>query len=164
MEVGGGFEHAGDAQEFDVLESRTQELEADGELFAIGAGKAVREADARNAGEVCVDGVDVLHVHLQRVVGFCAELESRARGRGTKDGITGGESGVEIAFDQTADFKGGEVILVAVTGGEGVGAEHDAAFDLGAEAFGAAARVDVDEVLGLVGPVAVADTVEPGEV
>ncbi len=74
------------------------------------------------------------------------------------------EGVIEVLFDEGADFLGLQVEFVGVAGGEGVGAEHDAAFDFGAEAFAAGGGVEVDEVFGFGGAVAVVDAVVAGEV
>ncbi len=71
---------------------------------------------------------------------------------------------VKSLADEGADFLGAKVIGVVVAAAQDVGAEDDAAFDLGAEAFLAGASVMVQEVGGVFRAMAVADAVETGEI
>src|SRR4029450_1827619 len=70
---------------------------------------------------------------------------------------------VQLAPDQGPDLLGLAVVGVVVPGRQGVGAEHDAALDLGAEARGAGGRHHLAGDVG-VDPQAVAHAVVAGEV
>ena len=58
--------------------------------------------DAGDAREVGGDGVDVVHVHGQGVVGLLADLERRAGRRWAQDRVARLERGIEIACDESA--------------------------------------------------------------
>ena len=74
------------------------------------------------------------------------------------------EGGLEVVGDQRADLLRLAVVGVVVAGGERVGADHDAAFDLVAEARLARLGVHASSVRGVLGAEAVADAVVAGEV
>ena len=81
-----------------------------------------------------------------------ADLEGDGGGGGAGDDVAEFEGVVEVLLDEGSDFLGLEVELIGVAGGEGVGAEHDAAFHFGArETFAAAGGVEVDQVFGFSG-------------
>jgi hypothetical protein len=70
----------------------------------------------------------------------------------------------EVVREQAADLLGLLVVGVVVAGAKGVGAEHDAALDLGSEALVARLAVHGGEGAGVFRAIAVADTVEAGQV
>ena len=115
----------------DLAERRGQHLDADGQ--AVGAG-AEGHRHGGVAGQVGRDRADVVEVHGERVGGLGAERE-RGGGRGRRqqhvEALVGGG---EVAADQRADLLGLAVEGVVVAGRQGVGAEHDPALHLGAEA------------------------------
>jgi len=157
----GAFVLAGGAEKRVFAERGTEELDADGEA---GGGEAAGEGEAGDAGDVAGDGEDIAEIHLEGVVGFGAELEGGGGAGGAGDDIAFFEGLVEILLDFGANLEGLEVELVGVTCGEGVGAEHDAAFYFGAETLAAAGGVKVDEVFGGFGAVAVVDAIVAGEI
>ena len=139
-------------------------MQADGELGVFDFGEAAGDGDAGVAGEVGGDGEDVGEVHFQRVAGALAGFEGGLGAGGADDGVDFLERFGEVAPDEGADFLGAEVVGVVVPAAEDVGAEDDAALDLGAEAFLAGAAVMVEEIGGVLGAMAVADAVEAGEI
>ena len=73
------------------------------------------------------------------------------------------EDVLEVALDQRADLLRLQVVGVVVAGRQHIGADHDAALDLAAEAGGAGLLVHVDDVLARHAQ-AVAHAVIAGEV
>ena len=99
------------------------------------AGEAVRDRDRRDPGQRHRHRAEVVQVHRQRIGGLGAELERDAR-RGRRDDEVDVRPRVgEVARDQRADLLGAAVVGVVVAARQRVGAEHDAALDLGAEAL-----------------------------
>ena len=127
----GGLEEGG------FVEGFGYELEADGEVGAFVGDGAAGDADGGEAGEVGGDGEDVFKVGLERVAGEFAEFVGGGGGGGGDDDVDFFEGFGEVVADESACFLGLEVVGVVVSGAEDVGAEEDAAFDFGAEAFGA---------------------------
>ena len=66
--------------------------------------------------------------------------------------------------DEVADLEGLEVEGVVIAAAEGVGAEHDPAFDLVAKALLAGGVVHVDIITWVFCAMAVMDAVEAGEI
>lgn len=154
-----------DLEEFGFAEVWAEDLETDGEVCAaIEIGGAAGDGDAGDAGEVGGEGEDVGEVFVEGIAGEGSEAAGGGGGDGGEDGVDGLEGGFEVAPDEGADFLGTAVVGIVVAGGEDVGAEDDAAFDLRAEAFFARAAVEIEDVVGLFSAVAVADAVEAGEV
>ena len=142
-----------------------EDLEAGGEVFpAIEVGAAAGDGDAGDAGEVGGDGENVGEVFLERIAGNTADFPRGCGGDRGEDGIDFFEGGLEIPADEGADFLGSRVVGVVVAGCEDVGAEDDAALDLGAEALLAGFLIEIKDVSGIGGAVAVADAVEAGQV
>ena len=71
---------------------------------------------------------------------------------------------VEIRPDEGAHLKRLFVISVVIAGGKGESAQHDAAFDLCAEALRPAVYIQFGDVAEIFRPVAVPDPVKTGEV
>lgn len=127
----GGLEESG------FIEGFGDELEADGEVSTFVGDGAAGDADGGEAGEVGGDGEDVFKIGLQRVANEFTEFVGGGGRGGGDDDVDFFESLGEVIADEGASFLGLEVVGVVVAGAEDVGAEKDAAFDLGAEAFGA---------------------------
>jgi hypothetical protein len=121
--------------------------------------EAAGNRDARQAGEVDADGVNVGQIHRERISGFLAEPEGRYRRGGRQQRVAVAQDGGELVADKGADLLGAQIIGVVVAAAQHVRAEDDASFHLRAEAFGARPGVDVDGVLRRRRPVAVADAV-----
>ena len=117
----------------------------------------------RVAGQVRRDGADVGQVHGQRVLGLGPEGEGRGRRRRRQQHVEVRVGGLEVPDDQRAHPLGLAVVGVVVAGRQGVGAEHDPALDLGAEAGGAGRAVHGGDVVA-VDPQAVAHAVVAGQV
>ena len=154
LERVGGVEHA-------VLAERgAGDLQADGQPV----GEAAGDRDRGDAGERHGHGAEVVEVHGERVGGLLAQLERDGGRGGSDDQVDLREGGAEVLGDLRAHALGAAVVGVVVAGGERVGAEHDAALDLCAEAVVARARVHVEQVGGVGGAQPVAHAVEAGEV
>ena len=139
---------------------RADQLQADGQATR----ETTRQRHRRQPREVRADGVDVVEVHGDRVVALGADGE-RGRGRGRpKQQVAVRESPGEIGADELSHALGLEVIGVEVAGRQHIGAGHDPALDLGAEALTARARVEVCEVPRGVAAMTEAHTVEAREV
>ena len=93
-----------------------------------------------------------------------AGLEGDGRRRRGGDEIDFGERLLEVPAHERAYSLRATVVRVVVAGGERVRADHDAAFDLGAEALAAGALVEVEQINRVAATMAVADAVEAGEV
>ena len=92
------------------------------------------------------------------------DLEGHRGRRGRDEKVEAAEGLLEVLDDERAGPLGLSVVGVVVAGRERVGADHDAALDLGTEALAAGAHVHLVEVLALGGAVPVADPVEAGQV
>ncbi len=150
----------GDLEQGGFLEVGRQELQADGQALLV---EAAGQAEAGDAGQAGGQGEDVLQVHGQGVVHVLAQAEGGGGGGGGGDEIHLLEGALEVLLDQGADLLGLVVVGVVVAGGQGVGAEHDAALDLGAELLATRVVEDIPHAVGL-GARAVADAVEAGQV
>ena len=94
-----------------------------------------RDRDRRDAGERHRHGAVVVEVHRERVVGLRAELERDASGAvGVTTKSKRSKAAREVLGDLRAHLLRAAVVGVVVAAGQRVGAEHDAALDLGAEA------------------------------
>ena len=95
-----------------------------------------------------LDGM--VHTSLRYMVrgsaGLGAQLERGRRGGRRQQNVEVLVGGVEVPDDQGANLLGLAVVGVVVPGGQGVGPEHDAPFDLGPEAGGPGAEVHVGDV------------------
>ena len=108
----------------------------------------------------------IVHTSLRYMAsGSALAPSSNGRGgrRGRQQHVEALVGGLEVADDQRADLLGLAVVGVVVAGRQGVGAEHDAALHLGAEAGRAGAVVHLARGGG-VDPQAVADAVVAGQV
>lgn len=143
----------------------SEELEADGEIGSFVAGDgAGGDTDAADASEVGADGVDVGEVVAQRVAFRVTKFPGGAGTDRAEDGVDFLEGRLKFLLNDGADLLCAGVVGVVVSGAENVGAEDDAAFYFGSESGATAGAVHVDDACALVDAVAVADTVEAGEV
>ena len=102
-------------------------------------------ASAGQAGEVRRDREHVGEVHLQRIAHALAEAKRRDRRGRRHDDVALGERRREVVRDLAPHAQRLAVVGVVVAGAQHVGAEHDAALGLGAEALAARARVQLVE-------------------
>ncbi len=93
-----------------------------------------------------------------------ADLEGHRGRRGRDEVVEALEGPREVLDDERPRPLGLGVVGIVVAGGKRVGADHDAALDLGAEALAAGPRVHLVEVFGLRRAVTVAHSVETGQV
>ena len=121
------------------------------------------DADGRVPGQVGGDGAHVGEVHGQRVAGLGPEGEGGGGGGGAEQDVAALVGGGEALDDPGPDPQGLVVIGVHVSGRQHIGAEHDPALDLGAEAGRPGGGVHGHGVLG-VDPQPVADAVVAGQV
>ena len=124
---------------------RADELATDRQAVNI----ARRMADGGEACKVNRHGVEVAEVHRHRIIEPAAEFEGRMRCGWGEDDVHLGKGGFEAVQDGVTGAAGLLVVGVVVTGGEGIGADEDAALHFGAEAFAAAAAVHVLQVCGV---------------
>ena len=130
------------------------------------AGEASGHGHAAHARQVQRQGEQVEHVHCQRVVGLLAELEGSGRRHGCDDRVDLLVGLGEVPGNQVAYALSLQVVGVVVADGQGVGAQHDAALDLRAEAFGAGLAHHLVGGAGAVvsAALAVAHAVKAGQV
>ena len=122
-----------------------------------------RDGDSRVPGQVGGDGADVVHVHGHGVVHFVAQREGRGGSGGTEqhvDRCVGPPEGLDHHGTDSLRLR---VIGVVVPGRQRIGAEHDAALDLGPESGRPGGRVHGRRIVG-VDPQAVAHAVVAGQV
>ena len=105
-----------------------------------------RDAHRRQAGEARRDREHVVQIHRQRVGRLADAERGRGRGRG-QDHVALLERLAEILLDQRAHLLRLGEIGVVEAGRQHVGADHDPALDLGAEARRARRRIHVVERL-----------------
>ena len=117
--------------------------------------------NARKPRHVDGDGEDIVEIHLHRVgVHFLiGDAEGCRRGCRRQDGVdTLSEGILEILLDQRAHLLGLEVVGIVIACRQHIGADHDAALDLGTETGSAGVLVHFDDVPAVY-PQAVAHTV-----
>ena len=100
-----------------------------------GGGESARHGDAGNSGQVCRDRENIGQIHLQRIIRFLADFKRGRRRGGCENHIAFLKGFVKIPADERPHLRGFAVVSVIVTGGQGVGADHDAAFDFRAESL-----------------------------
>jgi hypothetical protein len=118
----------------------------------------------RRPGQVAGDGENIVQVHLDRIVAFFSETERSRRRCRPDDQVATVVGATKIIRDQPTDLLRLQVVRVVVAVREHVGADQDAALDLGAEAFGAGLAVHVVEVAVARRAVPVAHAVEARQV
>ena len=122
--------------------------------------KAARYRHRWQARQVGGNGVNVIQIHLDRIIRFFADVERDRRRSRAEDDVAALEREREILRDQPAQLLCFQVVRVVVAVRQNIGANQNAALDLGAEAFGARFFVHVLQVGVLGRTVAVAHTVE----
>ena len=143
----------------------SKDLEANREIVcSVEGGGAAGDGHGGDAGEVGGDRENVGEVILEWILGAGADFPGGGRCDGGKDRIHRFEGLLEVTSDQGADFLSAGVIGVVVTRGEHVGAKDNAAFHLGAEAELARLVVEIYDVGGVRGAIAVTNPVEAREV
>src|SRR6266702_7964275 len=126
------LERARGAQEHRLVEGPADELQA--HRHPLRRVQAAGQRDPGQRRQVAGHGEDVGEVHGERVGHLLAEPE-RDRGRHrSRDDVAVLEGALEVPPEQGADLLRPQVISVVVAGGERIGAEHDAALRLRAEA------------------------------
>ena len=81
-----------------------------------------------------------------------------------KQDVAALESVGEVARDQVAHPLRAQIIGVVISRRQNIGADHDAAEDFAAEAFGAALLVELDQIVGVLGAASVAHAVVAREI
>ncbi len=160
VEAERGLERMADLEEAVLGELRAEDLQADGEPVR----QAARNREPRQPGHVRRDREHVREVHGQRVLGLLPEAERHRRRRRAEEHVEVLEGGGELVLDHRPHLLRLAVVGVVVAGRERVGAEHDAALGLLAEALPAGALVQLGEVALDVGAQAVAHAVVAGQV
>src|SRR5260221_13969429 len=126
--------------------------------------ETARDRHPGQSGEFDGDRIDVVQVHLHRVRGLGADLEShRGRSRAYDD-VALFESRREVVRYQPPYLLRLDVVGVVVAVRQDIGADEDPAPDFGTKTFGAGLAVHVGEVAVLLRAVAVAHTVEARQV
>lgn len=144
---------------------RGEDLETDGELAtAVEIGAAARDGNAGNTREIGGESENIRKIFLDAIGGNAANFASRGGSDGSKDGIDLLEGIFKIATDQGADFLSATVIGVVVAGRKHVGAENDPAFDFWAKTLFARFLIEVEDIGGFGGTLAVANAVEAGKI
>ena len=118
----------------------------------------------RVARQVGRDRAQVGQVHRHRVVGPLADVERGGRRRRRDEDVHLAERRVEVPDDQRPHLLRLAVVGVVVAAGQGVGAEHDPALDLGAEARPPGMAAMTSSARAAAGPQPVPHAVEPGQV
>ena len=83
---------------------------------------------------------------------------------GGEEEIALSEGFFKILAEEGADFLGLAIVGVGIALAEDKGAEDDAAFDFCSKSFRAGAMIEVENIAGIGGASAVADSVEAGEI
>ncbi len=130
---GPGLEHRRDLEHDGLAQGGGEDLHPDGQPARIGA---VGDADGGVAGQVRGDRAHVGEVHGPGVVGLGTDGEGGGGRGGAEENVEVLIRGGERIDDERAHLLGLVVIGVVVPRRQGVGAEHDAPLDLGAEARG----------------------------
>src|SRR5262247_2460819 len=126
------LEGIGHAQDSFLIEWLADDLQTDRQPRRV---KPARNGDPRDAGEVDGNGKDVGEIHLQGIVDLFPNLEGRCRRNWSDEHIDTSESLLKIPPDQRPDLLRLSIIGLIVASAKGIGAEHDAALDLGAKAL-----------------------------
>mmetsp|Transcript_68802 Transcript_68802/g.161867 ORF Transcript_68802/g.161867 Transcript_68802/m.161867 type:complete len:253 (-) Transcript_68802:230-988(-) len=148
-------------QQLPFLEVVADQLQAHGHAAVTAAD---RHAHAGQAGQRAGQREDVGQIRLGRVVLALAVLPGNGRGHRAGDQVTLREGLLEVVGDHAAQLLGLQVVGVVVAVREHIGADHDAALHLGAEALGARLLVHVEQVVVLGGAVAELDAIKPAQV
>ncbi len=130
----------------------------------VGGAEAGRDAHPGQAGEARRQREDVGEVVGDRIVALRAERPRDRRRDRTGDDVAGAKARLEVVGDHAPELLRLQVVGVVVAVRKHVGADHDAALDLGAEAFAAARAVHLLQVAEVLGAVAVAHAVEARQV
>ena len=139
-----------------LREMRPDEMQANGQVI----NEAARNRDARQAGKIRADRIDVVEVHRNRVVGLVTQFECGRWHRWPRDNIDIFKCFFEIITDQLSDLLCLEVVSIVVAGRKDIRTGHDSPLDLCTKAFAATATIQVHEVLGVGGAMAETHTVE----
>src|SRR3569833_2419153 len=101
MPVGGALVLMGDVEHLRFAEIVADQLQSDRQAPGI---EAARQAHARQACQVGGNGVEVVQIHFDRVVGFLDELERSTKNGKGEDVVADLERFVEVVGYQAADF------------------------------------------------------------
>ena len=105
--------------------------------------KAARNRQPRQPRQIDGIGKDVVEVHRNRILGFCAERERGGRAGRTNNYVALLKSGFEILGDNAPDFLRFEVVRVVIASRECVGTNQYSTFDLLAEPFVGDQQIDL---------------------
>ena len=97
-------------------------------------------------------------------MGALAEGEGGLGAGGSEEEIALGEGFFKILAEEGANFLSLAIVSVGIALAEDKGTEDDAAFDLRSKSFRAGAMIEVENIAGIGGASAVADSVEAGEI
>ena len=148
-------------EDFGFGEVVTDKLHTDGQSVTA---ETCGQGQGGQSCQIHCDGVDVGKVHLHGIVDVAAEFGGGGGRSWGKDEITLRECRLKIVGNEAAQFLGFQVIGIVVAVRQHISANHDAAFDFAAEAFGAGVAVHFFKVAELGGAVAVAHAVVAGKV
>ncbi len=138
-----------------LREMRSDDLQADRQSVDQTAGHRHR----RQAGQIRADGIDVVQVHRDRIVGLRADRECGRRRRRSHQHVDFAECALEVGIDEAPHLLRLQVVGVVIAGRQHVGAGHDTAFDLGAETFAARALVEIHQIARFLAAVAEAHAI-----
>ena len=150
-----------DLEQLFLAEIGPDQLQSDRQLGILR--KATGQTQSTVARQITGDREDVGKVHLQGIVRLFTHLERRGGCRGGNNGVHLFKCPVEIIANQGSDLLGAQIIGVVKTTAEDIGAQDDAAFDLGAKSLSASFAIELQRFVG-IDPFAVADAIIPGEI
>ena len=139
MPVGFTLIEVGKIEQRSLAEVRTDQLQADRQAGREAAG----DRKARQSREVDCDRIDVVQVHLHRIIDFLAQPEGRRRCRRSGNDVHFGETAPEIISDQLPRLLRLEVVGIVVACREHIGTGQDPAFDLGTKTVTAGFLVEL---------------------
>ena len=126
---------------------------------------AARHRHARQSREIHRDREDIRQIHRQRIVGFLAELECRWWARPAPSPRRSSRTRCSKSRRiKRAHLLPLQIVGIVVAGREREGAEHDAAFDLGAETFARACDSYISMLLSRLDAQTEADAVVAREI
>ena len=139
-------------------EVRPNQLQTGGQA----SNAAAWNRDARHTGEVYRYRIDVIQIHLHRVIYFLADLKCRSRRSRASQNIDLLETTLQIIINQLPDFLGLQVIGIVVTGRQHVGACHDAPLNLITETFHTRTFVKAFKIITISSAMAETHTIKAG--
>ena len=154
------LEIMGRLEELCFSEMRADQLQA----YRESAGEPARYRERRQTGEISSDGIDVIEVHLNRIIHLLADAKGRGRGRRADHEIHGGECAGEVVADQLPNLLRLKILVIVVTGGQHIRPRQYPSLDFWAETLAARAHIQFSQVVKLLGTMPVAHAVEAGKI